>query len=178
MKRSLLVLTLTSLLLVPAPQSSDQKSFFENLKKMCGQQLEGETVFPQNADHPLVEKRLVMKVEGCTTNEVRIPFHVGDDKSRTWIVTLTDKGLLFKPDHRHEDGTPDKITNYGGWADADGSSLIQRFPSDAETTKLIPEAATNVWTLEIIPDKQQFVYSLQRNNAPRYKALFSLKPSK
>jgi hypothetical protein len=160
-----------------AQQDNHHKAFFENLKKMCGQQLEGETVFPQNADHPLVGKRLVMKVGPCTTNEVRIPFDVAEDKSRTWIVTLTDQGLLFKHDHRHEDGTPDKITMYGGWATTNGTALVQRFPADAETTKLIPEAGTNVWTLEMVLDKPQFVYSLERNNAPRYKALFNSRPT-
>ena len=118
----------------------------------------------------------MMFVESCSERELRIPFQVGEDKSRTWILTLTDKGLLFKHDHRHPDGTPDKITMYGGWADASGSPYLQRFPADADTAKLIPEAVTNVWTLQIIPDKQQFTYSLERHAQPRYKASFSLKP--
>jgi hypothetical protein len=52
---------------------------------------------------------------------------------------------------------------------------LQRFPADAETAKLIPEAATNVWTLQIVPEKQQFTYSLERHAEPRYRALFNLK---
>ena len=88
-----------------------QKAFFKKLKKMCGKTFEGATEFPTNADHPLVGKRLLMKVESCADTEIRIPFQVGEDKSRTWIITLGGKGLLFKHDHRHADGTPDKITN-------------------------------------------------------------------
>jgi hypothetical protein len=106
---------------------------------------------------------------------IRIPFHVGEDKSRTWILTLTDAGLLFKHDHRHADGTPDKITMYGGLAAPSGTQYTQSFPADAETAKLIPEAATNVWTLQINPEKQQFMYYLERHKEPRYKALFNLK---
>ncbi len=158
-----------------AHQINSQKAFFENLKKMCGQRFEGETTFPQDANHPMVGKKLIMSVESCAEKELRIPFQVGDDKSRTWVLTLTDKGLLFKHDHRHPDGTPDEITMYGGWADTGGTPHLQRFPADSDTAKLIPEAVTNVWTLEIIPDKQQFSYSLERHAKPRYRAVFNLK---
>lgn len=164
---------------VSESQADTQRAFFENLKRMCGQRFEGETQFPQNADHPLAGKRLIMSVESCGEGELRLPFHVGKDKSRTWILTLTEKGLLFKHDHRHADGTPDKITMYGGWAAPGGTPYLQRFPADAETAKLIPEAATNVWTLRIIPEKQQFTYYLERHDQLRYSALFNLKaPSK
>ena len=159
-------------------QADSQKVFFANLIKLCGQQFEGETKFPQDPQHPLFGKKLIMKVASCSENELRIPFQVGEDKSRTWILTLTDKGLLFKHDHRHEDGTPDKITMYGGWAAVDGTAHAQKFPADAETAKLIPEAVTNVWKLEINPEMRQFTYSLERHGKPRYEAVFSLKPAK
>ena len=157
------------------PQTETHKTFFQNLKKLCGQRFEGETTFPPDPNHPLAGKKLVMVVESCNEKEIRIPFHVGEDKSRTWVLTLTAKGLLFKHDHRHADGTPDRITMYGGWAAPNGTPHMQRFPADPETAKLIPEAATNVWTLQIIPDKQQFTYYLERNNEARYKAGFNLK---
>jgi len=44
----------------------------------------------------------------CSDKEIRIPFRVGEDKSRTWILSLDDRGLLFRHDHRHADGTPEK----------------------------------------------------------------------
>lgn len=153
-----------------------QKAFFNNLMKMCGQRFEGVTDFPQNADHPMVGKKLIMSVGPCSQNEIRVPFQVGDDKSRTWILTFGVKGLLFKHDHRHPDGTPDQITMYGGWGDEGGTVHRQSFPADPDTVKLIPEAATNVWTLQINPEKQQFMYYLERNNQPRYRAYFDLKP--
>lgn len=156
-------------------QANTQKAFFKNLKKLCGKRFAGETVFPLDKDHPLAGKRLVMFVETCGEKEIRIPFHVGEDRSRTWVLTVTDAGLLFKHDHRHADGTPDRITMYGGLATPAGTKYLQSFPADDETIKLIPEAGTNVWTLEIDRKKQRFMYYLERHKQPRYKALFNLK---
>jgi hypothetical protein len=107
MKKCLLVIGLWTLLIAPLPAQSQgknarsvklvtQKAFFNNIRKMCGQRFEGVTEFPQNADHPMVGKKLLMFVESCTEKEIRIPFHVGDDKSRTWILTFGEQGLLFK----------------------------------------------------------------------------------
>ncbi|HEX5702179.1 MAG TPA: hypothetical protein VFX97_03070 [Pyrinomonadaceae bacterium] len=157
-------------------EAGTRKAFIENLKKLCGHRFAGETQFPPDPNHPLAGKKLFMSLDSCSDRELRIPFVVGEDRSRTWILTLSEKGLLFKHDHRHPDGTPDKITMYGGWAAAGGTAHLQRFPADADTAKLIPEATTNVWTLEILPEKQQFTYYLERNGQPRYRAVFSLKP--
>lgn len=159
----------------PTPASDTPALFFANLRKLCGQRFEGSTEFPADPNHPLAGRKLVISVEQCSDNEIRIPLHAGEDKSRTWIFTLRDGRLLLKHDHRHPDGTPDTQTNYGGWATADGSASRQRFAADEETAKLIPEAATNVWTLEIDSAKQQFIYALERHGQPRYKAVFSLK---
>ena len=175
-----LVLSTPSYAQAPANKSSAEadtkKVFFEHLKKMCGRRFGGETQFPADPNHPLADKKLVLSFDSCSDREIRIPFLVGEDKSRTWILTLSENGLLFKHDHRHADGTPDKITMYGGWAASGGTSHLQRFPADPDTAKLIPEATTNVWTLEILPEKQQFVYYLERNSQPRYRAVFNLKP--
>lgn len=152
-----------------------QKLFFQNLRKLCGQQFAGTTEFPQNADHPLVGKKLLITFASCSEAELRIPLQAGEDKSRTWVLTLNEKGLLLKHDHRHADGTPDTVTMYGGWATADGNANRQRFAADPETAKLIPEAATNVWTIEVDHEKGELIYALERNQAPRYRAVFNLK---
>jgi len=163
---------------VYAGSEDGQKQFFEAVSKLCGRSFEGTTEFPQNADHPMVGRKLVISIASCSESEIRIPLQVGEDKSRTWILTRSDKGLLLKHDHRHPDGTPDQQTNYGGWAIAGGSAKSQRFAADEETAKLIPEATTNVWTLEFDPENQQFIYALERNKAPRFKAVFSLEALK
>jgi hypothetical protein len=127
--------------------SDTERAFFENVKRLCGQSLEGTTVFPDDKEHPLVGRKLVMRVEECSDTEIRIPFEVGEDRSRTWILTLGERGLLFKHDHRHPDGTPDSITMYGGWSAAGGTAYRQEFPADSTTAELLPEAATNVWMI-------------------------------
>lgn len=150
--------------------------FFQNLRMLCGQRFEGATEFPDDPKHPLAGKKLTITFESCSDREIRVPLHAGEDKSRTWIVTLTGDRLLLKHDHRHPDGTPDKVTMYGGWA-SEGDALRQRFAADEETAKLIPEAATNVWTIEMDAPRERVTYALERNGQPRYKAVFSLRPA-
>ena len=158
--------------------SESQKAFFSNIKKLCGQSLEGATQFPQNSDHPMVGKKLLLTVATCKDREILVGFQVGEDKSRTWIIRLEENGLLLKHDHRHPDGTPDAVTMYGGWASAEGSAYRQRFPADSDTKKLIPEAATNIWMIEIAEEKREIVYYLERHGEPRYRAVFNMNPLK
>ena len=182
LSRTLLVLwavSAASLVAAPAPptptaeEAATQKQFFENLKAFCSQKFDGATEFPQNEDHPLSGK-LTIEFASCSETELRIPLRAGEDKSRTWVLTLTPQGLLLKHDHRHEDGTPDKVTMYGGWASGAGTPHRQRFAADADTARMLPEAATNVWTLEIDGAKKQLIYALERHEQPRYKAAFDL----
>ncbi len=65
-------------------------------------------------DPALSAATLVMHVRECSDAEIRIPFFVDDDRSRTWVLSRTDTGLGLKHDHRHEDGTEDSVTQYGG----------------------------------------------------------------
>lgn len=153
-----------------------REAFFDNVAALCGQSFEGSTTFTTNEQDPMATARLVMVVESCSDTEIRIPFHVGEDRSRTWILTRGEDGLLFKHDHRLEDGTPDEITNYGGWATSDGTANRQSFPADPFTSELIPEASTNVWTLELDRAGNRFVYDLQRHGQPRFQATFTLAP--
>jgi hypothetical protein len=150
-----------------------QNEFFATVYELCGKSFEGRGVFSATESDPMLQQRLVMHVTTCTANEIRIPFYVGENRSRTWILTRSAQGLLFKHDHRHEDGTPEQLTNYGGWARDAGTTLRQSFPADDDTAKMLPAAATNVWTLEITPG-QRFVYDLTRHDKPRFRAEFDL----
>lgn len=152
-----------------------KQAFFEQMKQFCGNTYVGKSVFPADKNDSFYGKTLVMKVETCTKNEIRVPFSVGEDKSRTWVLSLDDKGLLFKHDHRHDDGTPHDLTMYGGYANNKGTALSQSFPADSETKILVPKGVTNVWHLTIDQEKHQFIYYLERHNKPRFKAVFELK---
>jgi hypothetical protein len=85
----------------------------------------------------------------------------------------------LKHDHRHEDGTPDEVTMYGGMAMAGGTPLSLSFAADDHTAKLIPAAKTNVWTISLNEQADQLTYHLDRNSAPRFTAVLALeKPAK
>lgn len=142
--------------------------FFEILAGWCGATFEGQSSFP--LDGPFAGQLLAATIAECDETELRIPFAVGEDRSRTWIITRSSEGLLLKHDHRHEDGTPDEITMYGGWATADGSARSQSFAADGHTKALIPEAESNVWTISVSEDGSELTYYLERHQAPRFKA--------
>jgi hypothetical protein len=107
-----------------------------------------------------------MHVRSCSDDEIRIPFHVGEDRSRTWVITRTAGGLRLKHDHRHADGSEDAVTQYGGDTDGAGSATLQEFPADAFTATLIPAAATNIWTVEMVPG-ERYSYRLRRVGTDR-----------
>ena len=158
-------------------------AFFASLLALCGQAFEGRIVSTDEADAAMAAQRLVMHVRSCSKDEIRIPFHVGADRSRTWVVTRTDAGLRLKHDHRHDDGTPDALTMYGGDSASGGSATLQRFPADEVSKALFvelarPDSVANTWTLEHRPGRL-FAYALSRpekDNAParRFRAEFDL----
>ncbi len=148
-------------------------AFFESLRGLCGASFEGKSVFPTDPQDAFFGKPLVARFASCTAAEVRVPFQVGDDRSRTWVFTRTPAGIQLKHDHRHADGTPDAITDYGGLADALGSALRQAFKADAHTATMIPAAATNVWTISVATDGATLTYSLTRDGKPRFEALLA-----
>jgi len=157
--------------------SNPQPDFFANLPALCVQTSSGASTFPDDPDHDFAGKKLVATFNDCRPKEIRIQFDVGEDRSRTWVITQSDDGLLLKHDHRHADGTPDEITNYGGWANDQGKQWQQHFPADAETAALIPAASTNVWMLHYDPQKQTLTYDLQRHGLPRYQAQLVPQPT-
>ncbi len=150
----------------PAEDEGPQDRFLRGLASLCGKAFEGRIASPPvEADSAFAGKRLAMHVRGCTDDEVRIPFHVGDDRSRTWVVTRTGAGLRLKHDHRHSDGSEDKLTQYGRDTIGPGTARRQEFPADDFSRALftrenIPASTTNVWAMEM--DGRIFAYELRR----------------
>ena len=152
-----------SLLLATASLNAQSKIpsevFWDNLQKHCGKAYDGKL-----ADHvrndDFAGKELKMHVISCKPNEIKIPFHVGDDHSRTWVLTKENNLIKLKHDHRHEDGSEDKVTQYGGTNPNPGMEKFQMFPADLETHQRIPYASTNVWWITL--DETKFTYNLQR----------------
>lgn len=143
-------------------------AFFANLSTLCGKSFEGRVATTDPADADFAGKRLVMKVEGCTSDQVRIPFSVGEDRSRTWVVSRTATGLRLKHDHRHADGTEDVLSQYGGDTATPGTAMRQEFPVDQFSKDLFTRenravSNTNVWAMEVHPG-HLFAYELRRAN--------------
>lgn len=143
-----------------------QLVFWDELQSLCGRAFPGRVVESNPPDEGLEEGPLVMHVRACDIAEVRIPFLVGDDRSRTWIVTTTGAGLRLEHQHRHRDGSEDEVSGYGGESSGAGTATVQEFPADARTAEMVPAATDNVWTLEIHPDSV-FVYALRREGTDR-----------
>jgi hypothetical protein len=163
MKKILLSLLLTAAIYGNAQPKIGAELFFENLKKHCGNSFEGQVTAGNN--DTFQDKKLVMHIRNCNENTIRIPFFVGDDKSRTWVLTLENNRITLKHDHRHQDGTPDKVTQYGGTTTNSGTGTLQFFPSDQETCDAITAAATNVWWITITDTL--FTYNLRRIGSDR-----------
>jgi hypothetical protein len=150
-----------------APQRSPQDAFLASIADHCGKAYAGRLVTNDAADADMARTRLVMEVRDCGPGAVRIPFHVGEDRSRTWVLTRTAEGLRLKHDHRHEDGSEDALTQYGGDAAGEGTAKRQEFPADQFSKDLFLRegravSIDNVWAMEIGP--ATFAYELKRPN--------------
>lgn len=156
-------------LLPAAAQAKDGRGqFFATLKSLCGQQFEGVLVYPKDPQHDFAGKRLQADFAACSERQIKMPFQVGADKSRTWIIIRTPAGLALQHDHRHADGTPDAVTMYGGMASTTGSTLSQSY----YTARLVKGAATKVWSISISADGTILTYHLERNAQPRATVVF------
>lgn len=149
--------------------ASDADRFFASVAGLCGKAFAGRVVAneptPTAAD-PFEGKTLVFHVRRCEKDRLELPFHVGDDRSRTWVLARTGGAISLKHDHRHRDGSSDSLTMYGGAAGKPGTAVRQEFPADAESRDLFTRlklvaSLPNVWAMEIEPGLR-FVYELAR----------------
>lgn len=172
LRNALSVAALTAVFTPAVAQNYPAAPFFDSLSKLCGARFEGKSVFPPD-DAPgnvFANKKLVANLVSCTANEIRIPFSVGEDRSRTWIIKRTPTGLELLHDHRHADGTPDEVTMYGGPSIDVGTATAQSFSSTPHTQKVFPGSETNIWTISIAPDGSGLIYDLERHGKPRMRA--------
>ncbi|MCE3001180.1 MAG: hypothetical protein LW860_00575 [Xanthomonadaceae bacterium] len=166
--RPLHLLGLAAAALAAPASAAPADEFLAALVGICGQAFAGRITanVPVAPDDPFVGQRLLMHVRECAPGAVRVPFHVGDDRSRTWVLTRTADGLRLAHDHRHADGTPDVLTMYGGDTLDPGSATRQAFPANAGSKALFERegravSTGNTWTLEIDPGRR-FSYRLAR----------------
>ncbi len=151
----------------PQGPADTRENFWQSLQELCGKAYIGTIVAAPASDTTFKGKTLLMHVRNCDPANIRIPFFVADDRSRTWVFSKTKGWLSLKHDHRHKDGTADSITQYGGRSVNSGTATLQMFPADQETTNLLPAAASNVWWVELVPGKY-FTYNLRRMGTDRF----------
>ncbi|MDX1391372.1 MAG: hypothetical protein R3241_03240 [Rheinheimera sp.] len=140
----------------PLVSIASHDNFFNQLRALCGKAFAGKV----SVDTPASEgfnAPLIMHVRSCSDSQLQIPFHVGDDHSRTWIISKTGSGLSLKHDHRKADGSYDKSTMYGGHTLDAGWSNVQSFPADQYSKALFarlgnPQSIGNTWQMYIYPD--------------------------
>ncbi len=158
-------------------QAEPPQVFFQKLSKFCGKSFAGKVISSDPQDADWAKETLVMHVRDCSDSEIKIPLHVGENRSRTWIVTLKDNRLTLKHDHRHEDGKPDAVTMYGGMTADLGTHSKQAFPVDQFSKDMfvregLDVSITNTWTITL-DGEQTFTYALARKNRD-FRAQFDL----
>jgi hypothetical protein len=151
------------------PEDAAPTGLIEGLNALCGQSFAGSITSPEvPLDADFAGRELVMHVRECMDDETRVPFHVGDDHSRTWLITrLEDGRLRLKHDHRKEDGSEDVLTQYGGETTAPPTGARAEFVVDTFSQELFLRedravSVTNVWIMELTDTA--FYYRLTRED--------------
>ncbi len=157
------------------------EAFFANLSGLCGETFMGDGVYPDDPDHPLVDTGLRNYVSECTDDLVRIELYrnEGEYWHGAWVLEKRAGGLHLFHDHLGDERTEEDLDGashgYGGYASLDGTATRQYFPADDVTAEMIPPAATNVWMMEMDLDEGTFVYYLERDDEPRFRAEMELR---
>jgi hypothetical protein len=145
---------------VTAAPSQAQLQFFDQLKALCGKAFAGKTTL-DNQPSAAFSGDMVMHIRDCSDTQIQVPFVVGENRSRTWIITKTSTGLQLQHQHKHEDGTDDQSTLYGGHTTRTGWAEAQSFPADDYSKDLFiktktPQSVGNTWHMYLYPNGREF----------------------
>lgn len=146
---------------------SPQDGFWANLQGLCeaahgGDLLrapEGDAQVPQDA-------RLVVHFWECGMDRLRFPFHVGENRSRTWVFIRHLDSLELRHDHRHPDGTEESTSWYGAHSRDEGTANRQEFSTERD-------GVVSGWRVEIVPG-ERYTYGTIRNGEWRHHLEFDL----
>ena len=154
-----------------ASDAAEQRdAWWRSVAELCGKAFGGTLVSEDPIDAIFAAQSMTLHGRHCEADRMEIPFHVGIDRSRTWVLTRAGDAIQLEHDHRHEDGEPDAVTLYGGMSRGDGDRTVQHFPADARSISLFEEegleaSVENVWSMEIVPG-ERFSYVLRRPQSP------------
>lgn len=144
------------------------EAFFERMSALCGKSFNGKLAAGDDSDASFANAQMQAHVRSCTDREIQISFDVGEDRSRTWIITPIDGGLRLKHRHMLKDGTEDPVSQYGGDTAQQGTATRQEFPADTYSKAMFTKEGrtvsnANIWAFELEP-QQTLTYELARPN--------------
>ncbi|WP_323762953.1 hypothetical protein [Maricaulis sp.] len=143
----------------------EDTSLFASLSQLCGQAFEGRVITDDPRDADWADQTLTLHVRECSATQIRMPMHVGDDRSRTFVLSRVSGGLQLKHDHRHEDGSEDVLSQYGGSTAEPPADGRAEFPADPFSRMLfdregIAVSMDNIWSMTLT--ETSFTYGLDR----------------
>jgi hypothetical protein len=138
---------------VPAALAAEQEAFWSSLVAHCGNAYRGHVSDATAYYRQSVAGDAVIHFMACSDERLHIPFHLGENRSRNWILTRAGGTIHLAHDHRHEDGTEERISRYGGSAPVPGLPTRQIFPADDHTARLLPDRADNFWFLHFVDER-------------------------
>lgn len=170
------IAALAALAAASASLAEDQ-TVFEGLSERCGQAFAGRVVHDTEASDAWGKAAIVLHIRSCGKSQIKAPLHVGENRSRVWILTrLYGDHLQLKHDHRHADGGADAVTLYGGKSDSPDAALVS-FPVDQESIDMfkangLSASVSNTWHMSL--DGNAFRYRLTRPSGRDFIVEFDL----
>ncbi len=162
--------------IVNMSELSDEESFWRFMSEYCGMAYNGSlTTATEGFDLLEGDEQLIVHFRECSDDELRLPFHIESepgqwDRSRTWVFfNHGSDGLELRHDHRHEDGTEEVNTWYGGDA-VEGGEHWQRFVYPPRTEEV---GEFMGWRVEIHPG-DRYTYGTMRGDAWTFRVDFDL----
>ena len=147
-----------------------QEAFLSNLAEHCGEAFEGEiTRRPETDQLFRGDEVLTVHFRRCEPQRLELPFHVEDNRSRTWVITRTTAGLDLRHDHRYPDGRPETGGSswYGAPTRGPGESYRQEFLQEPRNGLVVG------WAIEIVPG-ERYTYGTIRDGEWNYRLDFDL----
>ncbi len=153
-----------------AELGAEHQAFWDNLAQHCGQAFGGQlTRLPDGSDAFTGEEDLIVHFRECEDHRLKLPFHIDDDHSRTWVFMRTTAGIDLRHDHRLENGAPDpQSTWYGAHTWSDGTPNMQEFLREE-----LRNGVETGWRVEILPG-ERYTYGTIRDGEWNFRADFDL----
>ena len=148
-------------------ETGAQEAFWNTLEGLCESAHEGELLRAPEGDTQVdPDARLVVHFWECGDDELRFPFHVGEDRSRTWFFIRHEDGIELRHDHRYEYGTEEENTWYGAVTTDEGTEHRQEFVREVD-------GVLSGWRVEILPG-ERYTYGTIRDGEWRHHLEFDL----